>query len=317
MNRLLYLAALWLAFATTVRATTLVEDRLVGTWVIDVKSTEEYLRSNKVLSEAALERIRPLLAEMHLVYDATGVQKVAKDGSSEGWTEIRVIVRTEEKTIFTSIDATGAKVTTTLTWDDGAFWQETTHFPRYRERFIRAKMTEPKQPSAPTSGLTPGRGSFGTLAQNTMIKLYRKNPGGLEYWETWENEGEHTVHWGKVGDRGKSETVRGSLFRSTEEIAEKKKEGFQEIDDLEVLMIEYTIEGMGSPVDLDKRHRLQERMDEMLGWTGLGHCDGGSMGSGTMEVCCLVVDFDIAAKAMAADLAGTEFANFTRIYKEE
>ncbi|MFT3870994.1 MAG: WGR domain-containing protein [Nibricoccus sp.] len=155
-----------------------------------------------------------------------------------------------------------------------------------------------------------------------MIKLYRRNPDGIEYWETWENKGEHTVHWGRAGDRGKSETVRGSLFRSAEktvtaQIAEKKKEGFQEIDDLDTLMIEYAIDGMGTPEDLDKRHRLEERMGETLGWTGLGHCDGGSIGSGTMETCCFVVDFDIAAKVVAADLAGTEFANFTRIYKEE
>ena len=155
-----------------------------------------------------------------------------------------------------------------------------------------------------------------------MIKLYRKNSDGIEYWETWENKGEHTVHWGQAGDRGQSETVRGSFFRSAEktvaaQIAEKKKEGFQEIDDLDTLMIEYAVEGMGSTADLDKRHRLEERMNETLGWTGLGNCDGGSIGSGTMEVCCFVVDFDIAAKVVAADLAGTEFANFTRIFKEE
>lgn len=30
----------------------------------------------------------------------------------------------------------------------------------------------------------------------------------------------------------------------------------------------------------------------MLGWTGLGHVDGGSIGSGTMEVGCEVVDFE-------------------------
>ena len=53
-------------------------------------------------------------------------------------------------------------------------------------------------------------------------------------------------------------------------------------------------------------------MDETLGWTGLGHCDGGSIGSDTMEVCCLVVDFDTAAKAIEADLRGTEFADYTR-----
>ena len=39
-------------------------------------------------------------------------------------------------------------------------------------------------------------------------------------------------------------------------------------------------------------------MDEVLGWTGLGHTDGGSIGSGTMEVGCVVVDFEIAKKVI-------------------
>ncbi len=155
-----------------------------------------------------------------------------------------------------------------------------------------------------------------------MIKLYRKNPDGIEYWETWENGGEHTIHWGRLGDRGESENERDSLLRSAAKAvasraAEKRKEGSQEVEDLERLLIEYTVDGMGTPEDVDKRHRLEDRMNETLGWTGLGHCDGGSIGSGTMEVCCFVVDFDLASKVVAADLTGTEFADFTRIYKEE
>jgi len=56
-------------------------------------------------------------------------------------------------------------------------------------------------------------------------------------------------------------------------------------------------------------------MDEVLGWTGLGHTDGGSIGSGTMEVGCVVVDFDIAKKVIEQDLKNTEFADYTRIFK--
>lgn len=155
-----------------------------------------------------------------------------------------------------------------------------------------------------------------------MIKLYREKPEGIEYWETWEHEGVHTVHWGRLGERGQSEKVRDSFFRSAEKVVagrieEKLREGFHETGDQNVLLIEYAIAGMGTAEDLDKRHRLENRMNETLGWTGLGHSDGGSSGSGTMEVCCLVVNFDIAAKIIAADLAGTEFADFTRIYRED
>ena len=81
-------------------------------------------------------------------------------------------------------------------------------------------------------------------------------------------------------------------------------------------MVEYAVGGMGTKADLEKRHRLEDRMNETLGWTGLGACDGGSIGSGTMEVCNFVVDFDLAKKVIVEDLSGTEFANYTRIYDE-
>ena len=35
-----------------------------------------------------------------------------------------------------------------------------------------------------------------------------------------------------------------------------------------------------------------------------------------MEVCNFVVDFDVAKAVIEKDLAGTEFANYTRIFDE-
>ena len=74
---------------------------------------------------------------------------------------------------------------------------------------------------------------------------------------------------------------------------------------------------MGTPKDLDKRHALQSRMDETLGWTGLGQCDCGSIGSGTMEVCCFVVDFETAKSVIERDLQDSEFSDYTRIFDED
>ena len=77
------------------------------------------------------------------------------------------------------------------------------------------------------------------------------------------------------------------------------------------MLIEYPVDGMGTTKDLDKRHKLEERMNETLGWTGLGNCDGGSMGSGTMEVCCFVVDFKIAKRVIEEDLKSTKFGDYS------
>ena len=73
---------------------------------------------------------------------------------------------------------------------------------------------------------------------------------------------------------------------------------------------------MGTVTDLERRHAMEERMRELMGWTGLGTCDGGSIGSGTMEVCCFVVDFETAKRVIEHDLRGTEFEDYSRIYDE-
>ena len=157
-----------------------------------------------------------------------------------------------------------------------------------------------------------------------MLKLYKNINGRLHYWETWDKDDKTgTVHWGEVGDKGQMKDVKSGLFSNfrkeiQKEIDQKLSDGYQQFDDMEqfTLLIEFKVDGMGTPEDVERRTRLQSKMDETLGWTGLGHCDGGSIGSGTMEVCCFVIDFDIAKKVIADDLIKTEFSDYTRIFDE-
>lgn len=156
-----------------------------------------------------------------------------------------------------------------------------------------------------------------------MLKLYKLIDTKLHYWEAWDKDDKTAIiHWGIVGERGQDKEVKGGLFsnfRKTvqKEIDEKLNEGYTEFEDDKVsfLEIEYIIDGFGTEQDLDKRHRLEERMDNVLGWTGLGHTDGGSIGSGTMEVGCVVVDFEVAKNVIEENLKGTEFADYSRIFK--
>jgi hypothetical protein len=156
-----------------------------------------------------------------------------------------------------------------------------------------------------------------------MLKLYKRLEGDLYYHEAWAHGSKITEHWGKVGERGETADHKGNKKLSEEKnieqiLAKPLSDGYVPIedDDLAILLIEYTIEGMGTPKDLEKRHAVESRMNETLGWTGVGHCDGGSIGSGTMEVCCFVVDFEIAKRVIEAELKGTKFGNFSRICKE-
>jgi hypothetical protein len=160
-----------------------------------------------------------------------------------------------------------------------------------------------------------------------MLKLYRLTEMAKEYWETWKDSPEsYVVHWGNLGSGGSTKAVPADSdsgedwpIQLCREIDELLANGFSpiEIEDHDTLMVEFTVDGMGTETDLEKRHRLQDRMSDTLGWTGLGMCDGGSIGSGSMEVCCFVVDFALAKQVVEKDLQGTEFSNYTRIYREE
>jgi len=114
----------------------------------------------------------------------------------------------------------------------------------------------------------------------------------------------------------KSRNAKAELERI---LASARKDGYEEIDpeDRRRLIVEYPIHGMGNSADLERRHRLEQHLTETLGWTGLGMCDGGSIGSGTMEVCCFVVDFDRAKAVVEKSLEATEFADYSRIFDED
>jgi hypothetical protein len=87
-------------------------------------------------------------------------------------------------------------------------------------------------------------------------------------------------------------------------------------DDEWILEVVYPVVGFGTRADLEKRHALQDRLNETLGWTGLGHVDGGSTGSGTMEVACFVVEPEVAKKVIEEDLRDTAFGDFSEIRAE-
>jgi predicted DNA-binding WGR domain protein len=156
-----------------------------------------------------------------------------------------------------------------------------------------------------------------------MIKLYKKGWPVAEYHEAWVSDGEITEHWGRIGTEGKTRMHRADPKLDDDAnlervLAKARSKGFEELaeDDERTLLVEYPVNGMGNVKDVDKRLRLEDKLNEVLGWTGLGHCDGGSIGSGAMEACCFVADFEVAAAVIREALAGTEFADFSRIYDE-
>lgn len=147
------------------------------------------------------------------------------------------------------------------------------------------------------------------------VTLYRAGPSGWDCWTEWPSgTGVWSIHGGPLGAAGEVRQV--SPAAKDGELARRRAAGFAGIPDEDHwgLEIVYRLSGTwGAPGDIEKRYRLQDRLDATLAWSGLGHVDGGSIGSGTMEVFCIVVDPGIARRVIEADLAGTEFAGFWRI----
>lgn len=152
----------------------------------------------------------------------------------------------------------------------------------------------------------------------SIFKLYTQQNGQLTYREGWIADGKVTEHWGVCGERGETRfhplaegtdprTLLNALSR------EARALGFKPIplSRHKGLIVERPVQGFGSPEDLDLRHELQAFLDDKLGWLGLGHCDGGSSGSGTMEAYCLVVDDALAVEAITRELAASPFTDFS------
>lgn len=150
------------------------------------------------------------------------------------------------------------------------------------------------------------------------VKLYKGGDAKLLYREAWI-DGESVVeHVGVYGERGSfSRHPAAGLARQREVIdaitADAKMDGFKPIPKARLvgLLVSKEISGTGTQDDLRQRHALEDYLNEVTGWFGLGHCDGGSIGSGSMEAFCLVVNYGVASKVITRELTSSPFSDFT------
>jgi hypothetical protein len=154
-----------------------------------------------------------------------------------------------------------------------------------------------------------------------LIKLYQRIEGCLHYHELWIRDRVVVEHCGICGERGQvhehavaDDAQAGALFNELKREARRK--AFRSIPRSRhaTLVIEYPLDGTGSTDDLQRRHEVEAFLDQQIGWLGLGHCDGGSTGSGTMEIFCIVVDFELAKTSLSRELSRSPFSGFQRIY---
>jgi hypothetical protein len=160
-----------------------------------------------------------------------------------------------------------------------------------------------------------------------MFKRYKRDVTGaiVAYHEVWVDLSPRRIveHWGMLGEPGETDTHRIKLLGSLERqinglLGPAEDLGFEEIDDGEykTLTVEYALSEARQPEDREKIEAVCDALTEILGWTGLGHCDGETVTSQTIELTCRVLDVNLAEEKIADAFKDTEFSGYARIYQE-
>ena len=136
-----------------------------------------------------------------------------------------------------------------------------------------------------------------------MVKLYKTYPTKTSYFEVWLNDDEMslTIHTGEVGHTGMTEDVfydeEGDLpvkVAMNQLIVAQKEMGYDTVS-LTELIVQYTFgSDKKSDLILTEKEQIEILLNECLGWTGNGHCEGGDAESEIVNLFCYVVDKEIA-----------------------
>jgi len=155
-----------------------------------------------------------------------------------------------------------------------------------------------------------------------MFKLYQRKDDGLYYHEAWPDDGDIVEHRGLCGTEGETRRHPYATLAEARRICaalkrQARADGYRPVAPSRHrrMVVELPVDGFGDEVDIDLRHSLEDFLDNRLGWLGLGHCDGGSTGSGTMEVFCFVVDMAVARETVVRELKGLDLPAEPRIYE--
>jgi len=128
-----------------------------------------------------------------------------------------------------------------------------------------------------------------------MLKLYKELKGSMHYWEAWIEGAYVVTHQGIVGQEGEMARIKPGFLSSPERRITKlswkpRRNGYKEIE-LEhhwTLTVQQRMSGNDLD-DLDHRNDLIKNLNNMLGWIGAGHVDGGDIGSGTINIFAFIV----------------------------
>ena len=155
------------------------------------------------------------------------------------------------------------------------------------------------------------------------MKLIKINDE-CQYWEVWEHERAIILHYGAVGEDGISKQYKLKEGDNPEElmaelVASKRQEGFIELtkEHLRQIVIQYRVSNTHWETNLDKRHSVEELLDECLGWTGNGEVDGGEISEKVINVFCFVIDVKKALTTIIKELKKHDYLSGSLIAEEK
>lgn len=157
-----------------------------------------------------------------------------------------------------------------------------------------------------------------------MIRLLKKEEKEWRYWEGWYEEKEqlYVAHFGKVGETGDhyavlAEHVEGGTHQVLQAWADERKEtGYVDVKsaDLRLLTIQFP---HLQESDTESRYAIEYMLDECLGRTGNGHCDGGDDSRQGLALICRVVQMDKAVAEVVQALRERSLLEEVCLYADE
>ncbi|WP_238239674.1 DUF2716 domain-containing protein [Exiguobacterium acetylicum] len=160
-----------------------------------------------------------------------------------------------------------------------------------------------------------------------MIQLTKQNGSDMLY-QTIYTEGRTIVqHQGIVGAWVKAEDVkqmRVSRFKRLgvqilQLVEELERQGYRELNETDYtgLVVQFSYEKGQEEAALERRHMMEEVINDSLLHMGNGYCEGGDIGSGTTNIFYYVLDVEAAVALIFEEMKARDVQDEPKIAVQE
>lgn len=146
--------------------------------------------------------------------------------------------------------------------------------------------------------------SFKEEEERDIVKLYKETDGAIHYFEMWIDEDETlTSHEGILGEIGETESF-GAPEKNEDSLPPRiaMSKAIQTYLNLgyteDITWTEIIVQVAAKASDKELTETIEAMLNNCLGWTGNGHCDGSNTDNKLSTFFCYVVDKVIAVETI-------------------